>query len=198
LIAALIGLLLAAAEADLTAAHPPRAGAALYLAGLPRFRSGKPAEALEAIEAAGGQEDRPAAALWHYNRGACLYELGRRLRTTVDPFGYVGHTFWASARRRWGDGFVLDASAGLEWRGYVGDNLVLGAGNAVIDRRRREDTRYFAGAGAWLSINDHLGLTLRYDAPFSRSNLSGPDGNRQGDNRSYDKHVVTAGTSFLC
>ena len=118
-------------------------------------------------------------------------------RVTVDPFGYVGHTFWVSARRRVGDRLVLDASAGIEWRGYVGDNLVLGAGGAVVDRRRREDTRSLAGAGAWLSLTDNLGLTLRYDALFSRSNASGPDGNRQGDNRSYDKHVVIAGTSFL-
>jgi tetratricopeptide (TPR) repeat protein len=61
----------------LAAAEPPQAGAALYLVGLARFRAGHPAEALEALEQAARASDPPALPLWHYNRGACLYELGR-------------------------------------------------------------------------------------------------------------------------
>lgn len=48
---------------------------ALYLAGLARFRAGRPAEALEALDQAEAGAD--SAGAWHYNRGACLYELGR-------------------------------------------------------------------------------------------------------------------------
>lgn len=59
------------------AAHPPHLGAALYLVGLSRFRSGRHAEALEALDAAGQAEDAPEPALWNFNRGACLYALGR-------------------------------------------------------------------------------------------------------------------------
>lgn len=55
----------------------PRNGAALYLAGLARFRSGRPEEALEALNAAGLAPDAPARAQWQFNRAACLYELGR-------------------------------------------------------------------------------------------------------------------------
>jgi tetratricopeptide (TPR) repeat protein len=59
----------------LAAAVPPDSRAALYLAGLSRFRLGRPAEALAAIDQAGDGADAPAA--WHFNRGACLYALGR-------------------------------------------------------------------------------------------------------------------------
>lgn len=68
------------AEAEqlaLQAAQPPRQGAALYLVGLARFRAGRPAEALEALDAAGGAEDAPERAGWSFNRGACLYALER-------------------------------------------------------------------------------------------------------------------------
>ena len=60
----------------LQAATPPRAGAALYLAGLARFRSGRAAQALEALDGS-TVDDAPAPAEWHYNRAACLDELGR-------------------------------------------------------------------------------------------------------------------------
>jgi tetratricopeptide (TPR) repeat protein len=61
----------------LQAAQPPQLGTALYLVGLARFRAGKPAEALEALEAAGQAEDAPERASWSFNRAACLYALGR-------------------------------------------------------------------------------------------------------------------------
>ncbi|WP_158502301.1 tetratricopeptide repeat protein [Vitiosangium sp. GDMCC 1.1324] len=61
----------------LQAEQPPRLGAALYLVGLARFRAGRPAEALEAFDAAGRAEDAPARAPWSFNRGACLYKLER-------------------------------------------------------------------------------------------------------------------------
>jgi tetratricopeptide (TPR) repeat protein len=68
------------AEAEaiaLAAAQPPQEGAALNLAGLARFRAGRPAAALEALDQAARSADAPEAARWHFNRGACLYELGR-------------------------------------------------------------------------------------------------------------------------
>src|SRR5260221_3092551 len=61
----------------LAAAEPPHAGAALYLAGLARFRAGRAAAALEALDGAARAEDAPHDALFHFNRGACLYQLGR-------------------------------------------------------------------------------------------------------------------------
>jgi tetratricopeptide (TPR) repeat protein len=61
----------------LAGAQPPRMGAALYLVGLSRFRAGRTAEALEAIDAASRAADRPDPGPWQYNRGACLYQLGR-------------------------------------------------------------------------------------------------------------------------
>ncbi|MFL5355056.1 tetratricopeptide repeat protein [Archangium sp.] len=66
-----------AEQQALQAAQPPRLGAALYLVGLARFRAGRPAEALEALEAAGRAEDAPPRASWSFNRGACLYALER-------------------------------------------------------------------------------------------------------------------------
>jgi tetratricopeptide (TPR) repeat protein len=62
---------------QLALAAEPRGGLALYLAGLARFRAGRPAAALEALDAASRAADPPARALWLYNRGACLYELER-------------------------------------------------------------------------------------------------------------------------
>ncbi|WP_375769588.1 tetratricopeptide repeat protein [Archangium gephyra] len=61
----------------LSAAQPPQEGAALYLVGLARFRAGRPAEALEALDAAGRAPDAPERAGWSFNRGACLYALER-------------------------------------------------------------------------------------------------------------------------
>jgi tetratricopeptide (TPR) repeat protein len=66
-----------AEQLALQAAQPPRAGSALYLAGLARFRAGRLEEALEALDAAGQAEDAPEPAAWQFNRGACLYALGR-------------------------------------------------------------------------------------------------------------------------
>jgi tetratricopeptide (TPR) repeat protein len=63
---------------------------ALYLAGLARFRAGRPGEALELLDRAEAGADSPAA--WHFNRAACLYQLQRNaeaeaefLRAADDP-----------------------------------------------------------------------------------------------------------------
>lgn len=48
---------------------------ALYLAGLARFRDGRPGEALDALDRAGPGAAEPGA--FEYNRGACLEALGR-------------------------------------------------------------------------------------------------------------------------
>jgi tetratricopeptide (TPR) repeat protein len=65
------------AEAEQQALQAGPSGAALYLVGLARFRSGRPAEALEALDAAGLAPDAPEPDAWNFNRGACLYALGR-------------------------------------------------------------------------------------------------------------------------
>lgn len=74
----------AAETLALAAAQPPQAGAALYLVGLARFRTGRFEEALEALQAAGAATDPPARALWHYNLGACLTALGRPLEAEAE------------------------------------------------------------------------------------------------------------------
>lgn len=95
----------------LQAAQPPRVGTALYLVGLARFRAGRPAEALEALDAAGQAEDAPERASWSFNRAACLYALERFeeaeqafLEAAEDET--LAHVAWANA------GFAaLDAGA---------------------------------------------------------------------------------------
>ncbi|WP_434299192.1 tetratricopeptide repeat protein [Corallococcus exiguus] len=64
-------------EAEQQALQAPPSGASLYLVGLARFRLSRPAEALEALEAAGHASDAPEPDAWNFNRGACLYALGR-------------------------------------------------------------------------------------------------------------------------
>lgn len=59
------------------ATRPSERGAALYLVGLARFRTGRPAAALEALDAARLAEDPPEPTQWSFNRGACLYALER-------------------------------------------------------------------------------------------------------------------------
>jgi Flp pilus assembly protein TadD len=66
------------------AAEPPNEGAALYLAGLARFRAGHAEEALDALNRAERASDPPVEALFHYNRAACLYELGRFAEAEAD------------------------------------------------------------------------------------------------------------------
>ncbi|MBZ4373628.1 tetratricopeptide repeat protein [Corallococcus sp. AS-1-6] len=65
------------AEAEQQALLAPSSGASLYLAGLARFRLGRPEEALAALDAAGRAPDAPEPDAWNFNRGACLYALGR-------------------------------------------------------------------------------------------------------------------------
>lgn len=67
----------AAAALALAEARPPHEGAALDLTALALFRAGRSEEALARFDAAGRTADPPARARWQYNRGACLYDLGR-------------------------------------------------------------------------------------------------------------------------
>jgi tetratricopeptide (TPR) repeat protein len=105
-----------AEQLALEAAQPPRLGAALYLVGLARFRAGRPAEALEALEAAGRAEDAPERAPWSFNRGACLYALERFaeaeqafLEATVDES--LARVAWVNAGFAALDGGSLDRAA---------------------------------------------------------------------------------------
>jgi tetratricopeptide (TPR) repeat protein len=66
------------------AAQGTHRGAALYLAGLSRFRSGRPREALDALDEAGRSADPPEPGLWHYNRAACLYDLERFAEAEIE------------------------------------------------------------------------------------------------------------------
>ena len=75
----------------LDVAAPPAEGAALYLAGLARFRAGRAEAALQLIERAALAADPPARGLWDFNRAACLYELGR--------YGEAEAAFLEAARR---------------------------------------------------------------------------------------------------
>ncbi len=65
----------AAEQLALEAARPPTQGAALYLAGLARFRAGKVEQALAALDAAAAAPDAPEPAPLQFNRAACLYQL---------------------------------------------------------------------------------------------------------------------------
>ncbi len=110
---------------------------------------------------------------------------------------------------------LIELSGGIEWRGYLDDNYRLlgppgGGGGLEIDRRRRQDTRYFAGAAASLTVTHALSLTLRYDLVVNQSNVAGdasdgPGGQCgpggachrfDGDNRGDDKHVISLGTAL--
>ncbi|MBS2023674.1 MAG: hypothetical protein JST92_14820, partial [Deltaproteobacteria bacterium] len=73
-----------AIELAQAAAHPPDEGAALYLIGLAQFRAGQAEEALATLDRAGAAADKPDALMWHYNRAACLYELGRFLEAEAE------------------------------------------------------------------------------------------------------------------
>jgi len=104
----------AAEKLALSAVRPPKSGAALYLAGLARFRAGKPAEALEVLDAAGRAEDAPALPAWNFNRGACLYALSR--------FGEAEQAFLAAtsdeslARVAWANAGFAALDAGFPER----------------------------------------------------------------------------------
>ncbi|HVE86896.1 MAG TPA: tetratricopeptide repeat protein [Myxococcales bacterium] len=60
-------------------AEDPRDGGALLVLGLTRFKQGRPADALEALDraAAAAAPDAPDLALLEYDRGSCLTALGR-------------------------------------------------------------------------------------------------------------------------
>jgi tetratricopeptide (TPR) repeat protein len=64
-------------QAERLALAEPASGASLYLAGLARFRAGRTAAALEAFDQAAQTADPPQGSAWHFNRGACLYQLNR-------------------------------------------------------------------------------------------------------------------------
>ncbi|SET49570.1 tetratricopeptide repeat protein [Stigmatella erecta] len=117
------------AEAEQQALQAPPSGASLYLVGLARFRTGRPAEALEALDAAGREADAPEPDAWNFNRGACLYALGR-FEEAERAFGGVGEggpltrAAWINAgfaafdagaperARAWADRAAPGASAG--------------------------------------------------------------------------------------
>jgi tetratricopeptide (TPR) repeat protein len=72
------------AQAESLAVRGEPDGAALYLAALARFRAGDPQGALELLDRSAAAQSPPDAALWRFNRAACLYELGRYAEAETD------------------------------------------------------------------------------------------------------------------
>ena len=127
----------------LEAATPPQAGAALYLAGLARFRSGRPAEALEALDQAARSADVPAPAELHYNRGACLYELGRNREAEAE---YV-------------------AAAALDRK--LAAVALVNAGFAALDGGAPERARALAERARALASGESMDLVVELDGHLS-------------------------------
>ena len=165
--------------------------------------------------------DRAEAAVSQALRvGPATLVLGDRLRAeligtsqqqgVIDPFGYAGNTVWLGARAEPVTRLELELSGGIEWRNYLDDHVLLDGSGNEIDRRRRHDRRWFAGASARMRLSQALSLSLRYDLVVNRSNISGGAPARPGpgpgtgcgpiglgcDDRSYDKHVLTLETGF--
>lgn len=133
----------------LGAARPPREGAALYLAGLARFRAGRPEDALEALDAAARAGDPPAPAFLQYNRGACLTALER----------------YAEAERAFLQAAAADAS--LTAAALV--NAAFAALDRGAMRRARALARRARAAGAAAEVLADLGAQI----------ARGPDGERR-------------------
>lgn len=190
-----------AEQLALQAAQPPQQGAALYLVGLARFRAGRPAEALEALDAAGQAQDAPEPAPWNFNRGACLYELGRFeeaeqafLQATADES--LSRVAWVNA------GFAaLDAGSperAAQWAarakaGAAGRELALveelleqvahaqGRSESEGDDEYRQGLQSF-DAGLFKEAREHFLQAAKKDSASGRARLmAGASAYRAGD-----------------
>ena len=200
-----------AEQLALRAAQPPRLGAALYLAGLARFRTGQPAEALEAFDAAGQAPDAPERPQWSFNRGACLYALGRFdeaekafLEAVADET--LGRVAWVNA------GFAaLDAGAperAIQWaaRAKVGaagreltlveellSQVALAQGHGETDR----DEEYRRGlasfdAGHFEEARTHFLQAARLDPASGRARLMAGASAYRADDRGTAREDFTS------
>lgn len=135
----------AEAERLALAAAADEPAPALYLAGLARFRDGRPAEALDALDRAEAGADSPAA--WRFNRGACLYELGRHAEAEAAFLEAAADEGWAALALSYAGFAALDG--GAPERAWV---LAMRA-------------RAAAAGGAALPLVEELEQALRPGAP---------------------------------
>jgi len=129
-----------------------------------------------------------------------LCQGGVCTETFVDPLAYTSSAVWTSARTSGARG-SFEITAGYETRNYLDDttNRSSGRGETEI-RRRRHDDRWFGGFAASTKLTSQLTLSLRYDLLIHRSNNSGDNsgpggGERDFDDRNYDRHVLLLGTT---
>ena len=133
--------------------------------------------------------------------------------TLIDPFGYTSNTLWMEGRASPWERWSFELSFGAELRSYTDDNALLVSnpdGTAQeVDRRRRQDTRWFADASASFALPAGVSLILRYDLVVNSSNIDsnqsdgagmcGPPGYQchslDSEVRSYTKQVVSLGAS---
>ncbi len=145
----------------LEAARPPRAGAALYLVGLARFRSGRPAEALEALDQAGASEDAPAPAEWHYNRGACLYELGRHGEAEEEYLAAAARDPALSAVALVNAGFAALDGGALARARVLAQRARATASGKAVDLVADLEAHVLAAGGRAEEVEDQRGLRAR-------------------------------------
>lgn len=189
----------------LSVAQPPHAGGAWYLAGLARFRAGRPAEALEAFESAARAEDAPAVPAWQYNRGACLYELGRfaeaeaayveaaSLDASLAPLSLVNAGFaalddGAPARaqalavraRAAASGAALDLVSELEQEIAAAEGAPPAPADPAAEEYRAGLAEY--DAGRYPTAKEHFDRAAQLDPAAGRSQLmAGASALRLGD-----------------
>jgi Flp pilus assembly protein TadD len=105
--------------------------------------------------------------------------------STVEPFGYTGHTFWFSTRMKPTERVSLELLGGVELRSYMGsDSTVRPSG------QQRDDQLFFGSATALMKVNSKLAVSVRYDLVNNVSNSS--EGTVDG--HSYMKGVLSLGT----
>jgi hypothetical protein len=161
---------------------------ALYLAGLARFRDGRPAEALEALDRAEAGADSPAA--WRFNRGACLYELDRHAEAEAAFLEAAADPAWEALALVNAGFAALDGEAPERARMLAARARVAAAGGAALplveelEQALEPGTTARTGA-AWL-------FSARAEAGFDDDALRAGSGavERPGQ-------VATVGSGFL-
>jgi hypothetical protein len=136
--------------------------------------------------------------------------------TSVVPFGYAGHTLFASGRIRLAARVDLEAIVGVESRNYLADDrteittatqtgtdaymgghhgfppmLPPPTSSNPVSEVRRHDLRWYTGETLTFRITPGFSLLARHDFVRNSSNLD-----ERGAIRGYDKHAFTVGTTL--